>query len=118
MVTDPKAQPWNMLVSENSLSLVTGPITLAILASTDSRDDAIARMKRKISDLAMTAIRELLCSEVFLSDELQAMNDAFYLVLYGWLIKAFGFFVKEGLGPERGLVEDLTLRVFRNPSII
>ena len=46
------------------------------------------------------------------------MNDAFYLVLYGWLIKAFGFFVKEGLGPERGLVEDLTLRVFRNSSII
>lgn len=105
-------------MSENTLSQVTAPITLAILASTDSREDAIGRMKRKTSDYAMTAIRELLGSEVFLSDELQPMNDAFYLVLYGWLIKAFGFFVNEGLGPERGLVEDLTLRVFRNPSII
>ena len=70
MVTDPKGQPWNMLVSENNLSQVTAPITLAILASTDSREDAIGRIKRKTSDYAMTAIRELLGSEVFLSDEL------------------------------------------------
>ena len=107
-----------MLLSKDSHSLVTGPLALAILASMESSDDNIRGMKSRVSDLAMTAIPRLLGSEVFISDELHQMNDAFYLVLYGWLIQAHRFFMKEGLVAERGLVEDLTLRVFRNPSII
>ena len=51
-----------MLVSENSLCQDQGPITLAILASTDSREDSIGRIKRKTSDLATAAIHELLSS--------------------------------------------------------
>ena len=116
MVTDPKAHPWNMLLSQDNHSLVTGPLALAILANVS--DDNIRGMKGRVSDLAMAAIPRLLREEVFTSDELHQMNDAFYLVLYGWLIQAHRFFMKEGLVAERGLVEDLTLTVFRSPSII
>ena len=40
----------------------------------------------------LVVITEIIRSEVFRCDELQQMNHAFYLVIYGWLKLAFRFF--------------------------
>ena len=46
------------------------------------------------------------------------MNDAFYLVIYGWLNKACHFFEENNMDDEVEQVQSLTLQVLGNPQII
>lgn len=46
------------------------------------------------------------------------MNDAFYLVIYGWLNKAYSFYDEYQMLNEVDLVQNFTLTVFGNRSII
>ena len=66
----------------------------------------------------LVAMNELLRSEVFVSDSLQSMNDAFYLVIYSWLIRAHKLFDEMNLQDEVDQVQMFTLSVLRNPEII
>jgi len=66
----------------------------------------------------LVTMTELLGSQVFQNDGLQAMNDAFYLVIYGWLIKAYRFYSEMQMRDEIEHVQSLTLSVFGNPSIV
>ena len=50
-------------------------------------------MKKNLEDARiLVATTDLLRSEAFRSNKLYSMNDAFYLVIYGWLNRAHRFF--------------------------
>jgi len=66
----------------------------------------------------LTALTELLRSEVFVCESLQQLGDAFYLVIYGWLVKAYRFFNRNGLDTEVEHVQSLALTVLANPAIV
>lgn len=66
----------------------------------------------------LVALTELLCSQVFHSESLQQLSDAFYLVVYGWLVKAYRFFKSHGLAEEVDQVQSLALQVLANPAIL
>ena len=94
VITAQNAQAWKLLMDPDNLSQVTGPIVLAVVSETQVADEDVKKMTKSLERDAklLVAITALLRSEVFRCDTLQSMNDAFYLVIYGWLNRAHRFF--------------------------
>jgi len=102
VVTPQTGHAWNLLMNEEKLSQGTGPVILAIVQeSIESHlnDNTVQRMTSVLEKdpTCLVAMTELLRSQVFHSVKTQQMTDAFYLVIYGWLVKAYRFFTKAKL---------------------
>ena len=106
VVTKQNGSAWNTLFDDQMMSQVTGPTILAVVAEAiqhgNQNDGSVQNMVKCLKEepQLLVAITELLRSEVFRCDDLQPMNDAFYLVIYGWLNKACHFFEENNMDDE------------------
>ena len=92
-------------MNAENLSQVTGPTILAIVQDAiehKKRDEAVEKMRTALcrDSQYVVTLTEVLRSQAFHSESLSSMNEAFYLVIFGWLVKAYRFFEAEHLAKE------------------
>lgn len=88
---------WNSLMSQEKLNLVTGPTVLAVvqdMLERNVKNDTVENLRIELSQKTsyLVTITNILDSQVFKNDSLSQSADAFHLVIFGWLVKAYRFF--------------------------
>lgn len=110
-------------MNEANLTQVTGPTVLAIVQESiecNKKEDEIEKMRKAIckDSQYIVTLTEVLRSQAFHSESLSYMMEAFYLVIFGWLVKAFRLFEANNLAKEIEQVQTLTFIVLGNPQLV